>query len=269
MSTSCLYWIIPLSVVISTILYLYLHKKTHINLAYLYKDNIINIVLTDLLVGYVSIHFGTDFLFSLIFLFLCTIGFCVVLTLIRFYRIPLRKVVSDPNAILSPADGNVIYIKKISSGEIPIAVKNGMKASLTEFTQTDLLNYPCWLIGINMTPFDVHKNNAPIDGKIILNKHIDGQFKSLKEPDALQCNERNSIVIDNPKGKIGVVQTASRLVRRIITYKKEGESLAQGDWYGMIKFGSQVDIIIPANCILNIQEKQQVYARKTIIAKWE
>ena len=269
MNTSCLYWIIPLSAAISTVLYLYLHKKTHINLSYLYKDNIINIVLTCLIIGYISIHFDTGFFFSLIFLILCTIGICVVLTLIRFYRIPFRKVISDPNAILSPADGNVIYIKQINSGVIPIAVKNGMEASLTEFAQTDLLNYPCWLIGINMTPFDVHKNSAPVDGRIILNKHIDGQFKSLKEPDALQCNERNSIIIDNPKGKIGVIQTASRLVRRIVTYKEEGEILAQGDWFGMIKFGSQVDIIIPANCILNIQEKQQVYAKKTIIAKWE
>lgn len=193
---------------------------------------------------------------------------CIILTLIRFYRIPLRKVNSNSENILSPADGNVIYIKKIDSGEVPISVKNGLEARLTEFTQADILDYPCWLIGINMTPFDVHKNSAPVDGEIVFSKHIKGQFKSLKAEDALQCNERNSIVIDNPNGKIGIVQTASRLVRRIVSYKKEGEEIIQGDWYGMIKFGSQVDIIIPATCQLDIAIHQQVYARKTIIAKW-
>jgi phosphatidylserine decarboxylase len=172
------------------------------------------------------------------------------------------------DGIVSPADGKIIYIKRIDSGEIPISVKNGRKATLSEFANTGILDYPCWLIGINMTPFDVHRNCAPVDGRIILNRHYDGEFLSLKHQDALARNERNTIVIENPKGKIGVVQTASRLVRRIVTYKSEGESVSKGEWFGMIKFGSQVDLIIPAYCKVNVNLKQQVYAMNTLMAEW-
>ena len=119
-----------------------------------------------------------------------------------------------------------------------------------------------------MTPLDVHKNCAPVEGKIVLNKHFDGEFLSLKHEEALRRNQRNTIVIDNPRGKVGVVQTASRLVRRIVTYKKENDTVSKGEWYGMIKFGSQVDLIIPASCKVMAAIGQQVYARKTLIAKW-
>lgn len=66
---------------------------------------------------------------------------------------------------------------------------------IMELTKTDLLSSPCWLIGINMTPWDVHKNCSPIDGKIILNKHTDGSFLSLKNFNAITRNERNTYVI--------------------------------------------------------------------------
>ena len=148
-----------------------------------------------------------------------------------------------------------------------MSVKNGVTAKLDEFLNTGIMDYPCWIIGINMTPFDVHKNCAPLDGEIILNKHYDGDFLSLKNENALIRNERNTIILDTKIGKIGVVQTASRLVRRIVTYKKEGESLSKGEWFGMIKFGSQVDLILPATCKINVQIKEQVYAKKTIISK--
>ena len=82
-------------------------------------------------------------------------------------------------------------------------------------------------------------------------------------------NERNSIVIETvDKKKIGVVQTASKLVRRIVTYKKVGDVVARGEWFGMIKFGSQVDVILPANIKINVSLKQQVYCKKTILASW-
>ena len=124
------------------------------------------------------------------------------------------------------------------------------------------------IIGINMTPFDVHRNCSPVDGKIIFNKHINGSYLSLKNKNALKMNERNSVLLDTEKGMIGVVQTASRMVRRIVTYKQEGDFLKQGEWFGMIKFGSQVDVIMPADCILHVNIKQQVYARKTVLAEW-
>ena len=183
-------------------MYLFLHKKTHINLSYLYKDNIVNIILSCIIAVILEKEFNLGAL-SVMSVVITIPLICCLLTILRFYRVPLRKVRKNPNNILSPADGNIIYIKKIEAGEIPIAVKNGLNATLSEFAQTNLLNYPCWLIGINMTPFDVHKNSSPVDGTIILNKHFNGEFRSLKDSEALQRNERNSFVIESKKGTIG------------------------------------------------------------------
>ncbi|MBE0674551.1 MAG: phosphatidylserine decarboxylase, partial [Bacteroidales bacterium] len=108
---------------------------------------------------------------------------------------------------------------------------------------------------------------APISGKIMLNQHFNGKFLSLKDPAARNENERNTYVLVNDEVKVGIVQIASRLVRRIDTYVKEGESVRQGDWIGMIRFGSQVDIIIPSNYLVTVEIGRQVYAAETIIAE--
>ena len=255
------------SLIMSSLTYLYLHKKTRISLNYLYKDNIIVIVLT-ILTCYIMVRLLPQN-YNWLFFFLIPIlvlGFAFTLTMIRFWRIPNRKIDAKKNELVSPADGNIIYIKKISKGEVPTSIKKGLKAKLNEITQTDLLETPCWLIGINMTPFDVHKNCAPIEGKVILNKHINGKYLSLKEPKAILENERNTLVIKNDKMIVGIVQTASRLVRRIDSYVKVDQKLEQGQWFGMIRFGSQVDLIIPAYLNVNVKLKQQIFAKKTIIA---
>lgn len=255
-------------VVYSTLLYCYLHKKTHISLKYIYKDNLFNIVVSCSLMLLISLQEWSTSWLLFLSIFVSVPAICILLTMLRFYRTPFRNTNMKSGGIVSPADGNIIYIKRIDSGKIPISVKNGRRATLNEFVNTGILDYPCWLIGINMTPFDVHRNCAPVDGRILLNRHYDGEFLSLKHQDALARNERNTIVIDNPKGKIGVVQTASRLVRRIVTYKLEGEFVSKGEWFGMIKFGSQVDLIIPASCKVNVILQQQVYAKNTLIAEW-
>ena len=250
----------------STLLYYYLHRKTHISLSYLYKDNLVVIVVV------VALDLLLEKMFTFYWLIALSVAavpvVCILLTLVRFYRVPMRKVTSSEDSIVSPADGNIIYIKKLPSGEVPMTVKNGISATLNEFADTKLLDSPCWLIGINMTPFDVHKNAAPVEGIIVLNHHVNGEFLSLKHPEALARNERNSIIIENPRGNIGLVQTASKRVRRIVSYKKQGDVVGRGDWFGMIRFGSQVDLVIPETCHVVVNEKQQVYAKKTVIATW-
>ncbi|MBI9054688.1 MAG: phosphatidylserine decarboxylase family protein [Bacteroidales bacterium] len=255
------------TVIISTIMYLYLIHKTKINKKFLFIDNIIVITFSFALtfILYLSTKFNYSVLYFLIAgLLVITDGFA--LTMIRFWRTPNRKLKAKENELISPADGNIIYIKRIEKGETPISIKNGLSITLNELTKTTLLNSPCWLIGINMTPFDVHKNCSPIEGEVILNEHFDGKFLSLKNTDALTQNERQTIVIKNNVSKIGIVQTASRLVRRIDSYVKKGDIIKKGEWYGMIRFGSQVDLIIPIDYTVNVNLKQQVYAVKTIIA---
>ncbi len=256
------------SLIISSITYLYLHKKTRISLNYLYKDNIIVIIVTFIACYVIVRSLPQNYNWLIFFLIpILVLGFAFTLTMVRFWRTPNRKINAKKNEMVSPADGNVIYIKKINKGEVPVSIKKGLKAKLSEITQTDLLETPCWLIGINMTPFDVHKNCVPIDGKVILNKHINGKYLSLKEPKAILENERNTLVIKNDIMMVGIVQTASRLVRRIDSYVKVGQKLEQGQWFGMIRFGSQVDLIIPIEYKVNVELGQQVYAIKTIIAK--
>jgi phosphatidylserine decarboxylase len=192
------------------------------------------------------------------------IAFCF--TMIRFWYTPQRKIKATDNEIVSPADGNVIYINQVLKGEAPVSIKGNTNSKLEELTKTDILGNPCWLIGINMTPFDVHKNCAPIDGEIILNQHFSGKFLSLKNKYAIVENERNTYVIQNRLIKVGVIQIASKLVRRIDTYVRQGDQVQKGNWLGMIRFGSQVDVVIPGDCRIIINVGQQVYAGTTIIA---
>lgn len=263
---------LALIVLVSTVMYVYLHYKTHMNWRFLYLDNLYVIALVALLYvafnrqigewGIVAQCAWTVFCCALI----PALGYAIMQ--IRFWRTPNRKINAKKGEMISPADGNVIYIKHVK-GEVPISIKNGVVARLDELTKTPLLKTPCWLVGINMTPWDVHKNCAPIDGKIILNQHTKGDFLSLKKIEALTRNERNTYVIENDELMVGVVQTASKGVRRIDSYVKQGERVNQGDWLGMIRFGSQVDLIIPDNYEVLVELGQQIYAKSTIIARKE
>ncbi|MCB0616673.1 MAG: phosphatidylserine decarboxylase family protein, partial [Phaeodactylibacter sp.] len=256
------------SVVVSTLLYYYLHTKTRISLKFLFIDNIGVIVLSTVLAWLLTpvLAVGWQWILFLIIPALA-VGIAFGFTMIRFWRTPKRRISAGPDEIVSPADGNVIYITRVEAGEVPVSIKGNRYSRLEELTKTDLLDKPCWLVGINMTPFDVHKNCAPIDGKVLLNQHFDGKFLSLKESAALTENERNTYVLANEEMKVGIVQIASRLVRRIDTYVRQGAELKKGEWLGMIRFGSQVDVILPADYEIMVQLKDQIYAGTTILAK--
>lgn len=259
-----LFWVLLLS----TLWYAYLHKKTRISTKFIYSDNLLVIFFTLI---FCSLFRAYSSISSMLFYFVITIpvllGFSFVITMIRFWRTPKRTLIAQQNEIVSSADGNIIYIKKNNSGATPISIKNGLAAHLSEITQTNLIRDESWIIGINMTPFDVHKNCSPVSGQIIFNKHIKGQFLSLKDPESTIKNERNVLIIMSQENEyFGVVQTASKLVRRIDSYVKEGQMLKQGDWFGMIRLGSQVDIILPSSYKLHIEIGQQVYAKSTVIA---
>ena len=261
--------IVGLSLIISTLLYLYIRKKTGIRTRYIFIDNPVVFMLSSCIAITLYLNAFRHLLIpSLIAVLIMIPFFTLSLTMIRFWRTPARKSNAKELDIISPADGKIIYIKQIHAQEEPISVKNGKISRLFELTKTNLLKQPCWLIGINMTPFDVHKNAAPISGKIILSQHFRGKFLSLKSAGSESENERHTIVIQRDNQYIGVVQIASRLVRRIDTYIKEGDFIERGKWYGMIRLGSQVDIIIPEIYLLNVGLMEQVYAGKTVLAKY-
>ena len=260
-----------LIVLLSTGCYLYLNKKTRVSLKYLYIDNLAVILVLILLDIVANVYLSSWLL--ILFSYVCLPAFVPLLafifTMIRFFRTPVRDAGGDPSEIVSPADGKVIYVKEISSTESSLVVKESRFENFSEYTKTDLLQTPCWLVGINMTLMDVHKNAAPIDGKIIYHLHYFGDFLSLKLPEALKFNERRVWVIENQTLgiRVGVVQIASKLVRRIDAYKKQGDEVKKGNWLGMIRMGSQVDVIFPMNVKPIVNVGDQVYASKTIVAK--
>jgi phosphatidylserine decarboxylase len=255
------------SFVFSSFLYYYLHFKTRIDLKHLYLDNIVVVALSVLIQLFVWKYLITSQLFlQLLFQTFTILSLIVLLGLYRFYRTPKRKITAKENEVVSPADGKVIYIKYIESNTIPVSIKNGVKISLIELTNTNILHGPCWLIGINMTPFDAHKNCSPIDGIVKQKSYTPGRFHSLKQGIALKENERNTLVINNGSITIGITQIASRLVRKIECYVNEGVRIKKGDWFGMIKFGSQVDTILPSRYDILIKVGQQVFAGISVLA---
>lgn len=195
----------------------------------------------------------------------------ISLLLWRFFRDPERIPPEDENVILSPADGRIIYVKKIENGEVPLSEKNGRKFPLNDFVQSDVLPSGGHLIGILLTYLDVHVNRAPIGGKISLLKHIKGLFISLKKKEAVIQNERVFSIIDNGIFKIGIVQIASRLVRKIVPYVQKGQEIQRGERIGVIRFGSQVDLIIPDLPSLKIlaEPGEQVKAGTSIVAVFD
>ena len=135
------------TLIISTLTYLYLHKKTRISLKFLYIDNLAVVVLTFLIIFVITEFVHKDYQWLLFFITpIFVLGIAFSLTMVRFWRTPNRKIIANANELISPADGNVLYIKMIEKGEIPISIKKGLKAKLEEITQTNILEKPCWLI---------------------------------------------------------------------------------------------------------------------------
>lgn len=187
----------------------------------------------------------------------------------RFFRDPERSPPDDRRAILSPADGVVIYINEFDRGVSPGGIKGKGRYSLKELTKSDVFSGGGCVIGIGMSFLDVHVNRAPVAGTIEQLSHIPGEFISLKRPEALARNERAFMLIRTAEGHlVGMVQIASRLVRRIVTYVKLHDTVAAGQRIGMIKFGSQVDLILPAEMRASVRCRvgQQVHAGLTPLA---
>ena len=221
--------------------------------AYKWELNLKLIIIAGFFIGFfvgLVINIITKFLdlnqlFELITSFILIILISLSLLLIRFYRDPDRIPPEDRHIILSPADGKVIYVKNIEEGKVPFSEKKGKKFPLNDFVQSDVLSGSGYLIGIMMTYLDVHVNRAPIGGSISLLKHVKGLFISLKRKEAVIKNERVFTVINNGQFKVGIVQIASRLVRKIVPYLLEGQEVQKGERIGVIRFGSQVDLILP------------------------
>jgi phosphatidylserine decarboxylase len=176
------------------------------------------------------------------------ISWFLILFSLFFFRDPDRKIPKGENLIISPADGKVIVIEEIQE-------KKFFKSNV-------------WKISIFMSVFDVHVNRIPIDGLVTYFNYQRGKFHQAYKDDASYENEQSTILIENDKIKLLFKQIAGILARRIVCYIRKGWKVKQGDRFGMIKFGSRVDMLLPIETKLNIKLNQKVTAGVTIIGHY-
>lgn len=179
-------------------------------------------------------------LFSIAFLFL-------IFTL-YFFRDPERTTPQNENYIISPADGTVILIKDVYDNRY--------------------LNSEAIQISIFMSPFNVHVNRIPVDGVVEYVKYIKGEYLVASHDKADVKNERNEIGIKSKKSKVLYTQVAGFIARRIVSELKVGDSVKCGDRFGMIKFGSRVDVVVPKNYKIKVKNGDKVTAGKTILFEY-
>lgn len=188
--------------------------------------------------------------------------------LYRFYRDPERLAPDRSDVIVSPADGQVLYVRRSAGGRLPVSSKKGREHTLEELTKTPLAAGEAVVIGIALSFLDVHVNRAPVSGTVTVHQHHEGVFGSLKHPDSLLENERSTTIIERDGKQIAVVLIASRLVRRIVSFVGVGDQVAYGQRIGAIRFGSQVDLVMPLDWAegLQVEVGDRVTAGESIVA---
>src|SRR5574338_402281 len=167
---------------------------------------------------------------------------------LNFFRDPERKVPANENIVLSPADGRVLFVKEVLDNKF---LKSRAK-----------------MVSIFMSPLNVHVNRIPISGKVEYVKYIKGEYLAAFEDKASERNERNEIGITSSAGKILFTQIAGFVARRIVSELKVGDSVSIGNRFGMIKFGSRVDIIVPLNWQVKVKKDVNVTAGETILFEY-
>jgi phosphatidylserine decarboxylase len=167
-----------------------------------------------------------------------------------FFRDPIRRLPDNinENHIISPADGRVMLIEEIENENIFLKTK-------------------AKLIGIFLSPLNVHVNRIPVSGIIEYYEYVKGDYVVAFDHKSSIKNERTLIGIKNPKFKLLFKQVAGFVARRIICNVRKGESVRIGEKFGMIKFGSRVDMLIPENSNVMVSVNQHVKGGETIIAE--
>lgn len=171
----------------------------------------------------------------------------LALFVLQFFRDPARDVPEAADAVLAPADGRVIAVEKTTD---PYAGREALK------------------ISVFMNVFNVHSNRAPIDGRIERIEYFPGKFLSADLDKASESNERNALQIRRDDGAlVTCVQVAGLVARRILCYVHEGDSLARGQRFGFIRFGSRVDLYLPADAEALASIGEKVSASSSLLAR--
>ncbi len=164
-----------------------------------------------------------------------------------FFRNPERSIPTDDSVIVSPADGTVQDIVSLDND--------------------DFVKEPCNKVIIFLSVFDVHVNRSPIAGEIKIQKYVCGRFRPAYKDSVGFENERHLIGIENERLRVTVTQIAGILARRIVSWVTLDDNLEKGELYGMIRFGSCTEIVMPKNVEILVQKGQKVVGGETIIGR--
>jgi phosphatidylserine decarboxylase len=171
------------------------------------------------------------------------------LAVLLFFRDPRREPLGNAASILAPADGRVVGVETLAKGHAlaPEAVQR---------------------VCIFMSPLDVHINRAPVEGVVEAVSYNRGRFSAAYKGEASELNESNAILIQARAGfRVVVVQIAGWLARRIVCDVGVGAPLARGSRFGLIMFGSRVDVYLPSTVTITAQRGQRVQAGRSVIAQ--
>lgn len=172
--------------------------------------------------------------------------FVITVFMFYFFRDPEREIPEEEGLFVSPADGKILLIKDVFE-------KEHLKAAVIE-------------ISIFMSPFNVHVNRAPCDGKIKNIQHNKGKFMAAYKDEASFKNENIEMTLETKYGNMLVRQVAGYVARRAVCRVKAGDSLKRGERYGIIKFSSRLDVYLPKNMQIKVKLGDKVKAGETIIA---
>ena len=180
---------------------------------------------------------------SVIIVSLAVLGFIT-----NFFRDPERTTPKGENLIIAPADGKVVVVKKIFDNE---------------FFHSDV-----WQVSIFMSPLNVHVNRNPISGVVKHTRYVQGEYFAAFEDKASEKNEQMIVGLENANGKVLCKQIAGFVARRIVCQLKSGDTVTAGQRFGMIKFGSRVDVLVPLSVDLRTKIGDVTLAGETILGEF-
>ena len=168
---------------------------------------------------------------------------------VYFFRDPARITPMREGLVISPADG---VISSIGFFVPP--------------PELGLGDRPLQRVSVFMSVFDCHVNRAPVSGRIAKITYRPGTFVNADLDKASEDNERSGLLIDTASGRIGVVQIAGLIARRIVCFVREGETIGVGDRFGLIRFGSRVDVFLPDGVRVLVGQGSKAIAGETVLA---
>ena len=201
-------------------------------------------------VKFVAIFAAVSVLLGFLWEPLFWLGLVLTVWCYYFFRDPMRAVPQDDRLVISPADGVVSLISDMLPPQ-----------------ELDLGDRPLTRVSVFMNVFNCHVNRAPVAGRVTRIAYHKGKFVNASLDKASEHNERNGLTIEMPGGaRIGVVQIAGLVARRIVCFVKEGDPLDAGARFGLIRFGSRLDIYLPEGVSPLVSVGQTSVAGETILA---